>query len=241
MPHENGASISVVGNPDWTRTELRNADRTHTETHNFDRTQTETRDFDRTHTETRNFDRTQTDARDFDRTQTDARDFDRAFTKQRNPDRTPTKWGAIRFPETGSFARLFRGLTPTDGAGIRQGPSGLPGRARPILELQVWSLMPKKSTDPFMGGLWEALIADRLGPGGNETGWDETNVRIRNRFIKAVRQVLQSGAAFGASTMELPAPKKSAAPAGKPAKGKRRDDRELQLPLMSSIGKAKRK
>ena len=99
--------------------------------------------------------------------------------------------------------------------------------------------MPKKSTDPFMGGLWEALIADKLGPGGNETGWDETNVRIRNRFIKAVRQVLQSGAAFGASTMELPAPKKSAAPAGK--KGKRGDARELQLPLMSSIGKAKRK
>jgi len=95
--------------------------------------------------------------------------------------------------------------------------------------------MPKKSTDPFMGGLWEALIADKLGPGGHDTSWDETNVRIRNRFIKAVRQVLQSGAAFGASTMELPAAKKSAAPAGKRAKGKRPDDRELQLPLMASL------
>ena len=93
--------------------------------------------------------------------------------------------------------------------------------------------MPKKSTDPFMGALWEALVADKLGPAGLETGWDETNVRIRNRFIKAVRQVLQSGAAFAASMSEPGAtPPKSAAK----KKGKTRDDRELQLPLMSSVG-----
>jgi len=108
--------------------------------------------------------------------------------------------------------------------------------------MQVWSLMPKKSTDPFMGGLWEALIADKLGPGGSTSSWDETPVRIRNRFIKAVRQVLQSGAAFAASTMvDLPSPEKKPTPrAGKP-KGKRPDDRELQLPLMSSVGKAAKK
>ncbi len=99
--------------------------------------------------------------------------------------------------------------------------------------------MPKKSTDPFMGGLWEALIADQLGPGGNQTGWEETPVRIRNRFITAVRQVLQSGAAFQASagTFEMPVPQKPAAPAGKKAspRGRRHDPRELQLPLMSSL------
>src|SRR5689334_16282916 len=103
--------------------------------------------------------------------------------------------------------------------------------------------MPKKSTDPFMGGLWEALIADKLGPGGNETGWDETPVRIRNRFIKAVRQVMQSGAAFAASTMEVRAsePRKAAKSGTKPAKGKRRDENELQLPLMASVQAAAKK
>jgi hypothetical protein len=101
--------------------------------------------------------------------------------------------------------------------------------------------MPKKSTDPFMGGLWNALVADKLGPGGNATDWDETNVRIRNRFIKAVRQVLQSGAAFGASMVELPAPGKSAAAGGKKKAGKGKDPRELQLPLMSSLSAAKKK
>lgn len=97
--------------------------------------------------------------------------------------------------------------------------------------------MPKKSTDPFMAGLWEALIADKLGPGGNETDWDETPVRIRNRFIRAVRQVLQSGAAFAASAVELPvAPvKKPTASAGRKASGKRQDPRELQLPLMTGL------
>jgi hypothetical protein len=83
-----------------------------------------------------------------------------------------------------------------------------------------------------MGGLWNALIEDKLGPGGNATDWDETPVRIRNRFIKAVRQVLQSGAAFAASMAEVPAPKKSAS---KSPKGKRHDPRELHLPLMASI------
>jgi hypothetical protein len=95
--------------------------------------------------------------------------------------------------------------------------------------------MPKKSTDPFMAGLWEALVADKLGPGGNETGWDETPVRIRNRFIRAVRPVLQSGAAFQASAMELPAAPKASARAGKRATGKRQDPRALQLPLMASV------
>ncbi|GAB2179132.1 hypothetical protein [Dongia sp. agr-C8] len=95
--------------------------------------------------------------------------------------------------------------------------------------------MPKKSTDPFMGALWEALVADKLGPGGHDTGWDETNVRIRNRFIKAVRQVLQSGAAFGASMSEVGTPAKSAARAGRKSAGKKRDPNELQLPLLASL------
>jgi hypothetical protein len=104
--------------------------------------------------------------------------------------------------------------------------------------------MPKKSTDPFMGGLWDALVADKLGPGGNATGWDETPVRIRNRFTRAVREVLQSGAALQASAFELPAPeKKTAARAGKKEKGaaKRTDARELQLPLMSSLAATKKR
>lgn len=101
--------------------------------------------------------------------------------------------------------------------------------------------MPKKSTDPFMAGLWEALVADKLGPGGNETAWDETNVRIRNRFIKAVRQVLQSGAAFQASMSEVgAAPKTTARSAAKP-RGKRSDPRELQLPLMASVASQEKK
>jgi hypothetical protein len=100
--------------------------------------------------------------------------------------------------------------------------------------------MPKKSTDPFMGGLWEALVADKLGPGGNVTGWDETPVRIRNRFTRAVREVLQSGAAFAASAaMDLPAGDKPAPRAAKKGGGKK-DPRELQLPLMSGIAGRKR-
>ena len=95
--------------------------------------------------------------------------------------------------------------------------------------------MPKKSTDPFMGALWTALIADDLGPGGNRTGWAETPVRIRNRFITAVRQVLQSGAAFQASTMDAPPVPKAAAPKARRAKGKHHDPRELQLPLMTTL------
>jgi len=99
--------------------------------------------------------------------------------------------------------------------------------------------MPKKSTDPFMGGLWNALIEDKLGPGGNTTDWDETNVRIRNRFIKAVRQVLQSGAAFAASMTEVPASAKK--PAAKSPKGKKHDPNELHLPLMASIAATAKK
>jgi hypothetical protein len=99
--------------------------------------------------------------------------------------------------------------------------------------------MPKKSTDPFMSALWSALVADDLGPGGNRTGWDETPVRIRNRFISAVRQVLQSGAALQASAIELRMPEQAGrgtgAPARRRARGKRHDPRELQLPLMTSM------
>ena len=96
--------------------------------------------------------------------------------------------------------------------------------------------MPKKSTDPFMEGLWSALVADHLGPGGNQTGWAETPVRIRNRFISAVRGVLQSGAAFQASALEFGTAPRTATPrAAKKASGKRPDPRELQLPLMTSL------
>jgi len=99
--------------------------------------------------------------------------------------------------------------------------------------------MAKKATDPFMGGLWDALVADRLGPGGAATPWAETPVRVRNRFCAAVRQILQSGAAFQASTVELTVTAKIAPPAGAPkAAGRRakaRDPRELQLPLMASV------
>ncbi|MDQ7248201.1 hypothetical protein [Dongia sedimenti] len=103
--------------------------------------------------------------------------------------------------------------------------------------------MPKKSTDPFMDALWSALIADELGPAGNRTGWAETPVRIRNRFIRAVRPVLQSGAAFQVSAMALrlteSAAGKTAPPpgagTGRRAKSKRPDPRELQLPLMTAM------
>src|SRR4051812_46469910 len=103
--------------------------------------------------------------------------------------------------------------------------------------------MAKKSSDPFMSNLWSALIADNLGPGGNQTGWAETPVRIRNRFIQAVRQVLQSGAAFEASAFEFRAaaptePKvavKTAGPAARKRKSKPHDPRELQLPLMTGV------
>jgi hypothetical protein len=95
--------------------------------------------------------------------------------------------------------------------------------------------MPKKSTDPFMSGLWTALVADHLGPGGNQTGWDETPVRIRNRFIRAVRPVLQSGAAFQASAMEFATPPRASARTARKSSGKRPDPRELQLPLMTNV------
>jgi hypothetical protein len=114
--------------------------------------------------------------------------------------------------------------------------------------LQSWresrgTSMPKKSTDPFMSGLWNALVADNLGPGGNQTGWAETPVRIRNRFIHAVRQVLQSGAAFEASALEIGRPEKATAKvgvktagrAGRKPRGKQHDPRELQLPLMAGV------
>ena len=95
--------------------------------------------------------------------------------------------------------------------------------------------MAKKTTDPFMGDLWDSLIADKLGPSGHETGWAETPVRIRNRFIKAVRQVMQSGAAFQASAIVGGEAKKTKPRAGKKAPQESRAQRELLLPLMSSL------
>ncbi len=58
--------------------------------------------------------------------------------------------------------------------------------------------MAKKATDPFMAALWSAMLEEKLPPGGHETSWGVTSTRIRNRFAKAVRQAMQSGAAFSA-------------------------------------------
>jgi hypothetical protein len=105
--------------------------------------------------------------------------------------------------------------------------------------------MAKKTTDPFMSALWEVLVADQLGPAGQQSGWAETNVRIRNRFIRAVRQVLQSGAAFQASAIEVriteKTPATKAAAGARKTRGKRHDPRELQLPLMSSVAAQEKK
>jgi hypothetical protein len=62
--------------------------------------------------------------------------------------------------------------------------------------------MAKKATDPFIAGLWSALLEEKLPPGGHETSWGVTSTRIRNRFAKAVRQAMQSGAAFGAIPLD---------------------------------------
>ena len=59
-----------------------------------------------------------------------------------------------------------------------------------------------KSTDPFIAELWAALLAEKLPAGGHETSWAETSTRIRNRFAKAVRQAMQSGAAFSAIPLD---------------------------------------
>ena len=59
-----------------------------------------------------------------------------------------------------------------------------------------------KSTDPFISELWAALLEAKLPPAGHETHWAETTARIRNRFAKAVRQAMQSGAAFRAIPLE---------------------------------------
>jgi hypothetical protein len=83
----------------------------------------------------------------------------------------------------------------------------------------------KKATDPFMATLWSAMLEEKLPPGGHETSWGVTSPRIRNRFAKAVRQAMQSGAAFGAVPLDkIPvyatrAAEERAAP--KPAKPKR--------------------
>ena len=62
--------------------------------------------------------------------------------------------------------------------------------------------MAKKSTDPFIAELWSAMLEEKLPPGGHETSWGVTSTRIRNRFAKAVRQAMQSGAAFGAIPLD---------------------------------------
>jgi hypothetical protein len=95
--------------------------------------------------------------------------------------------------------------------------------------------MAKKLNDPFMGGLWDSLVSDKLGPGGHQTGWPETPVRVRNRFILAVRQVLQSGAAFHASTVIGGETKKVAPRSGKKGAQGSRAERELLLPLMVNV------
>jgi hypothetical protein len=59
-----------------------------------------------------------------------------------------------------------------------------------------------KSTDPFIAELWAALIEAKLPAGGHQTSWAETSTRIRNRFAKAVRQAMQSGAAFSAIPLD---------------------------------------
>jgi hypothetical protein len=59
-----------------------------------------------------------------------------------------------------------------------------------------------KSTDPFISKLWAALLEAKLPPAGHDTAWEETTTRIRNRFAKAVRQAMQSGAAFGAIPLD---------------------------------------
>ena len=94
--------------------------------------------------------------------------------------------------------------------------------------------MAKKSTDPFMSDLWDALVSDKLGPAGHETDWGETPVRVRNRFIQAVRHVLQSGAAFQASAIMGGGAKSGARP-GKKTAPATRADRELMLPLMVNV------
>ena len=62
--------------------------------------------------------------------------------------------------------------------------------------------MAKKATDPFIAQLWSAMLEERLPPGGHETSWGVTSTRIQNRFAKAVRQAMQSGAAFGAIPLD---------------------------------------
>jgi hypothetical protein len=88
--------------------------------------------------------------------------------------------------------------------------------------------MAKKATDPFIAELWSALLGEKLPAGGHETSWAETSTRIRNRFAKAVRQAMQSGAAFGAIPLDkIPvyatrAVAERAAPKAARAKKKRR-------------------
>jgi hypothetical protein len=81
--------------------------------------------------------------------------------------------------------------------------------------------MAKKATDPFISELWTALQEEKLPPAGHDTDWAETTTRIRNRFAKAVRQAMQSGAAFGAIPLDkvpVYAMQATGKPAAKPKK-----------------------
>jgi hypothetical protein len=57
-----------------------------------------------------------------------------------------------------------------------------------------------KAADPFIAEIWNSLLEAKLPPGGHDQDWDEVPVRVRNRFIKAVRQAMQSPAALRASS-----------------------------------------
>ena len=103
--------------------------------------------------------------------------------------------------------------------------------------------MAKKATDPFIGDLWDSLIADKLGPAGHETSWTQTPVRIRNRFTRAVRQVMQSGAAFRASAAAsglAGEATKSGRSSRKKSVQEARTQRELLLPLMTNVSSGER-
>lgn len=99
--------------------------------------------------------------------------------------------------------------------------------------------MAKKAIDPFIGDLWNALVADKLGPGGHQTSWTETPVRIRNRFTRAAREVMGSGAAFRASVMVGGEAKQTRPVAGKRTAQESRGQRELMLPLMINMPSSK--
>lgn len=79
-----------------------------------------------------------------------------------------------------------------------------------------------KSSDPFIAELWTALQQAKLAPEGHDTPWPETSTRVRNRFAKAVRQAMQSGAAFRAIPLDkIPVYAARASGERKPAKARK--------------------